>query len=82
MVQLLGSTPDEDTNDVGLLALACDRCNLYKGPNISSVDPLTKQVVTLFNPRLDAWVEHFQLDEEALVVGLTPRDSQRFDCCK
>jgi hypothetical protein len=21
------------------LALACDRCNLYKGPNLSSVDP-------------------------------------------
>jgi hypothetical protein len=31
------------------LALACDRCNLHKGPNLSAIDPDTRQVVLLFN---------------------------------
>ena len=29
------------TDDPGALALACDRCNAYKGPNLASVDPGT-----------------------------------------
>ena len=41
------------------LALSCPRCNLHKGPNLSSVDPQTGQVVRLFNPREDHWVDHF-----------------------
>jgi 5-methylcytosine-specific restriction endonuclease McrA len=31
------------------LALACDRCNAYKGPNLSSVDPETGRIVLLFS---------------------------------
>lgn len=58
---------DDDTN----LALACDRCNLYKGPNLSSIDPLTVQIVTLFHPRRDQWSEHFRL-RSAVLEGLTP----------
>jgi len=42
------------------LALACDRCNLYKGPNLSSIDPDTNEVVRLFHPRIDDWHEHFE----------------------
>ena len=41
------------------LALACHRCNLHKGPNLTGIDPLTKQVVSLFHPRRDLWEEHF-----------------------
>jgi len=37
------------------LALACDRCNLHKGPNLTSIDPETGQVVRLFHPRTDDW---------------------------
>jgi 5-methylcytosine-specific restriction endonuclease McrA len=48
---------DSDQN----LALACDRCNSYKGTNLSSVDPVISQIVPLFNPRLQAWNEHFEL---------------------
>lgn len=51
--------------------LACDRCNLYKGPNLSSVDPETLAIVLLFNPRKAAWAEHFRWDDVA-IVGLTP----------
>lgn len=54
------------------LALACDRCNAFKGPNLSSIDPLTNKIVNLFNPRLDVWGEHFRFDG-LVIVGLTPK---------
>jgi len=53
------------------LALACFDCNRQKGPNISSVDPNTGQVVQLFHPRHDNWTVHFHLDG-ARIMGRTP----------
>jgi hypothetical protein len=44
------------------LALACMRCNRYKGPNIGSYDPVDGQLVALFNPRVQKWSEHFALE--------------------
>ena len=52
------------------LALACDRCNAYKGPNLVSVDPETGETVPLFNPRLHDWSETF-LSEGGKIIGLT-----------
>src|SRR5947208_1121793 len=54
------------------LALACCFCNRYKGPNLSGVDPVSNQVVRLFNPREDEWEEHFSWNGPWL-VGKTPR---------
>lgn len=42
------------------LALACPFCNLHKGPNISGFDAVTNAAVLLFNPRKDAWSDHFR----------------------
>lgn len=53
------------------LALACHRCNLHKGTNLSSIDPVTGQVVPLFHPRRDNWQEHFVL-KDAAIIGRTP----------
>lgn len=53
------------------LALACDRCNLFKGSNLASVDPASAMVVPLFNPRNDVWSAHFRFNG-ARIVGLTP----------
>jgi 5-methylcytosine-specific restriction endonuclease McrA len=53
------------------LALCCVRCNLHKGPNIAGIDPQTQQLVRLFNPRRDRWLEHFDWDG-AMLRGLTP----------
>src|SRR2546423_1290974 len=53
------------------LAWACHRCNLYKGTNLTGVDPDTQAVVPLFHPRLHLWREHFALDGTRL-RGLTP----------
>jgi len=58
-------------DDVDNLALACHQCNLHKGTNLSSFDPDTNEIVRLFHPRRDRWVDHFKL-EGALLVGLTP----------
>ena len=41
------------------LALACARCNAFKGPNLSGIDPDSGQLVPLFNPRHHEWAEHF-----------------------
>jgi len=62
---------DEGENDPAGLALACDRCNAYKGPNLSSIDPQTGDRVNVFNPRTDLWADHFA-DSAGVVVGLTP----------
>ena len=32
------------------LALACFRCNRFKGPNVGSFDPLTGRLTALFHP--------------------------------
>jgi 5-methylcytosine-specific restriction endonuclease McrA len=58
------------SNDLNQLALACDRCNAYKGPNLSAIDPETDAVVPLFNPRQDAWDNHFSL-QAGFVSGST-----------
>jgi len=59
------------TDDLANLALPCHRCNLRKGPNLSGIDPLTDKVVRLFNPRQDAWDDHFKL-EGLTIEGITP----------
>lgn len=53
------------------LALACARCNRFKGSDLAAIDPADGQPVLLFNPRLQFWKDHFALNEE-LIVGLTP----------
>jgi hypothetical protein len=54
------------------LALACDRCNLFKGPNLTSIDPESGAIEPLFHPRRDEWNEHFSL-HDSRIVGLTPK---------
>ena len=61
-----GETDDEN------LALSCRSCNLYKADCVKAVDELTRQEVSLFNPRHDVWREHFSLVEEGgEILGLT-----------
>ena len=52
------------------LAWACLPCNSYKGPNVAGYDPHSNTLHALFNPREDAWSEHFAWDGPVL-VGLT-----------
>jgi hypothetical protein len=50
------------------LALACPNCNLHKGPNLTGMDPASREVSRLFHPRLDAWSEHFR-SEGGWIIG-------------
>ena len=59
------------TDDPGGPALACDRLNAYKGPNLTSIDPDTGIVTALFNPRGEVWSDHFAV-QGAHILGLTP----------
>jgi HNH endonuclease len=53
------------------LALACRRCNVHKGPNLSGMDPLTNELTRLFNPRNDEWTDHFEVGENGEIRGRT-----------
>ena len=60
-VQHVGET------EAGNLALACIKCNRYKGPNIAGYDLQTGDLTPLFNPRKDVWTQHFQIDEDGII---------------
>lgn len=53
------------------LALACQLCNLHKGPNLTGIDPLTAKLVPLFHPRRMKWGRHFRWDGPVLVGRTT-----------
>ena len=52
------------------LAYACLRCNAWKGTDIGSLDPRTREFVSLFNPRHQRWQDHFEL-RGAVIESLT-----------
>ena len=62
---------DEGQNDLSSLAFACDRCNAFKGTNLSSIDPKSGDKVDLFNPRKNVWSDHFAVSG-GMIAGLTP----------
>lgn len=55
------------------IAKACRGCNNLKFISIAAIDPLTNQIVPLFNPRKDVWKQHFRWNEDfCKMIGLTP----------
>jgi hypothetical protein len=60
------------TDDEANLALACRACNVIKYTAMAAHDPVSRQLVRLFNPRIDVWTEHFGVDlDSARIIGLT-----------
>lgn len=54
-------------SEIDNLAWACFKCNNIKGADIASYDRKTGQLTPFYNPRKDAWHEHFEyLDAELL----------------
>lgn len=55
-------------------ALACRSCNLNKSDHVDSIDPITQQLVRLFHPRQDKWLDHFAVEQSLSVnlLGQTP----------
>ena len=61
------------TDDAANLWLACPICNGHKSDKTLAPDPDTGALVTLFNPRVQAWADHFQWINGGLrIAGLTP----------
>jgi hypothetical protein len=52
------------------LALCCGFCNRHKGPNVAGIDPQSKRLTPLFNPRQDRWSSHFRW-RGARIIGTT-----------
>jgi len=64
----IGGQTEEDN-----LWLACSLCNDHKSDRIAALDPLTGEIVRLFDPRHQVWNEHFAWTAEGdRIVGLTP----------
>jgi HNH endonuclease len=49
----------------GNLWLSCRLCNEKKGRLLEAPDPATGETVPLFNPRTQAWSEHFTWSEDS-----------------
>jgi hypothetical protein len=49
------------------LALACLNDNGHKGPNLAGLDPVTRKLTRLFDPRRHKWHYHFRYDGPILV---------------
>lgn len=55
------------------LWLACRACNNAKSSQQDAVDPLTGQLVPLFNPRTQSWWNHFCWSASGVeIIGITP----------
>ena len=48
------------------LAYACMICNRLKGSDLGSISPGTGELVRFFNPRIDRWEDHFELDAASI----------------
>ncbi|MBL8864982.1 MAG: HNH endonuclease [Gemmataceae bacterium] len=48
------------SDEIDNRAWSCHRCNFSKGPNLSGRDPITGEIVRLFNPRRQSWKRHFE----------------------
>src|SRR5438132_5245479 len=57
---------------------SCAYCNTAKGSNLAGYDPETDELIPLFNPRTDAWQEHFMWDGAGL-RGKTPKGRATID---
>ena len=60
--------PDEDDN----LCVACDPCNAFMGTNVAAFDPQTGNPTALYHPRKQTWDDHFHLNDDAMLEGITP----------
>jgi hypothetical protein len=61
---------DGGPTDESNLWPACSLCNAHKGPNIAGIDPVSRKLTKLYNPRHHKCSKYFQWDG-GLLVGLT-----------
>ncbi len=58
---------------MGNLALACQGCNSHKHTKTEALDPVTKSLAPLYDPRRQRWSDHFGWNNDyTQIVGLSP----------
>ncbi len=63
---------DGGSDDEENLWLACRNCNGFKHAKTKAIDPITKEEISLFNPRTQSWFEHFEFSEDKTeIIGKT-----------
>lgn len=61
------------TSTLENLAFSCSGCNGHKHDKTDAPDSLARNIVPLFNPRTQVWLEHFcWSDDSTQITGLTP----------
>jgi hypothetical protein len=60
------------SDDTANLCLACLKCNGFKGANVAALDPATGEATKLYDPRRQPWDEHFQINSDASLTGISP----------
>ena len=58
---------------LGNLALACMRCNRYKGPNVGSFDPQSGLLTAFFNPGVRCGRTTFVTRKDSIILLLQKR---------
>ncbi|MEM9846323.1 MAG: HNH endonuclease signature motif containing protein [Bacteroidota bacterium] len=63
----------EGSNEMDNLAFACQGCNNFKYTLTEAIDPITGQLAPIYNPRKDAWKEHFKWNDDFTeMLGISP----------
>jgi hypothetical protein len=63
----------EGSSAMNNLAYSCQGCNNRKYTHIEAINPVTTEVVRLFHPRKDKWIDHFQWSlDKTVIIGITP----------
>jgi hypothetical protein len=71
------------TDNLDNLALACQHCNNCKYNKSVCADPLRGNVVSLFNPRLASWSDHFRWNEDyTMIIGTSATGRATVNCLK
>ncbi|NEO52241.1 MAG: HNH endonuclease [Okeania sp. SIO3B5] len=53
------------------LALSCTLCNQYKGTDLTSIDAETGEIIPLYHPRKDVWLDHFLFKDGRIIPSST-----------
>jgi hypothetical protein len=62
----------DGSDEVENLCLACYNCNAFKSHDLTGFDPATGDITRLYHPRRQIWEEHFALQDDMQIIGLTP----------
>ncbi|MBN2303855.1 MAG: HNH endonuclease [Anaerolineae bacterium] len=60
------------SDDLDNLCLACYKCNAHKSHDLTGIDPSTGEIARLYHPRHQVWGDHFALQADMQIEGITP----------